>query len=243
MKNIFKIFAFLAFSFFIIASCQLGPNKPKVSDAGDEGQGYEIKEVLQTSSYTYLRVERQEVEQWIAVLKGDFKEGDIVYYEKGLEMKNFESSELNRTFETVYFVDVISDQPLMQEMPVQKPGGVTGDQPQKPVLTKMDIKIEQPEGAVSIAELYANRSQYAGKIVKVKGQVTKVNEGIMGRNWIHMQDGTADGDNFDLTVTTDDAPLIGEIVTFSGTLNLNRDFGAGYTYEVILEEAVPVSVH
>lgn len=242
MEKFIKKLSFLVLSLFILVSCQPGPDKSKVS-ASDNAGGSEIQEVLQTSSYTYLRVENQDVEAWIAVLKGDYNVGDMVWYDPGLEMKNFESAELNRTFEKIYFVEHISNQPIVHEMPVQNQGGVTGDKPQKPVLTKLNIAIEQPEGVVSIAELYKNRSQYAGKIVKVKGQVTKVNEGIMGKNWIHLQDGTADGENFDLTITTDDSPLVGEIITFSGTFNLNRDFGAGYTYEIILEGAVPVTDH
>ncbi len=243
MKNLIKTFAFLTFSVILLASCQLGPNKGKTASVKDDGSGAEIKEVLQTSSYTYLRVEKYEEEQWIAVLKGDYRTGDLVYFEGGLKMDNFESQELNRTFDVVYFVDMISDHPISHEMPGQMPGGVTGDIPMKPVLNKLDIKIDQPEGSVSIADLYADRKNYEGKIVKVKGQVTKVNEGIMGRNWVHMQDGTADGENFDLTVTTDDVPLVGEIITFSGTINLNRDFGAGYTYALIMEDAVPVGTH
>ena len=244
MKNIIKKIGFLALTVFIVTSCQLGPNKGKTAG---EDQGAEVLEVLQTSSYTYLRVEKNEVEQWIAVLRDEYNQGDLVYFTPGLEMKNFKSPELNRTFETVYFVQEISNKPLEMQKPAQMPpqgqGGVTGSEPKKPVLTKLDIKIDTPQGGVTIAEIYANRKNYEGKIIKVKGQVTKVNEGIMGRNWVHIQDGTADGENFDLTVTTDDGPMVGEIITFSGTLNLNKDFGAGYTYEVILEEAMPVAEH
>jgi hypothetical protein len=205
-----------------------------------------VLEVMQTTNYTYLRVEKQGQEQWIAVTQADFKEGDEVYYEGGLQMNQFESKELNRTFDVIYFVSEISHEPIAgnaaQGMPGGHPdGGMMGSQPQKPVLSKLDIKVEQPQGGISIAEIYANRNDYAGKIIKVKGQVTKVNEGIMGRNWVHIQDGTADGDNFDLTVTTDDGSVVGEIITFSGTLSIDKDFGAGYVYSVILEDATPVT--
>lgn len=245
MKNIIKKIGFLALTVFIVTSCQLGPEKGKSTNASND-QGSEVLEVLQTSSYTYLRVDKDGAEQWIAVMKGEYNTGDMVFYEPGLEMKQFKSPELNRTFETVFFVQEISNQPLASQMQKEMPpqgGGMTGTEPKKPVLKKLDISIVQPEGGISIAELYANRKNYEGKLVKVKGQVTKVNEGIMGRNWVHIQDGTADGENFDLTVTTDDGPMVGEIITFSGTLSLNKDFGAGYTYEVILEEAMPVADH
>ena len=247
MKKAIGKISFLFVLITLLTSCQLGPNPKKAAGGEDDRNKAEVLEVLQTSSYTYLKVDKNELEQWIAVLKGDYEVGDIIYFDGGLEMNNFESPELGRTFEKVYFVQDISDKPMMMDMPADMPGGMpggmTGTQPQKPVLNKLDILIEQPEGGVSIAELYANRKAYAGKTVKVKGQVTKVNEGIMGRNWVHIQDGTADGDNFDLTVTTDDGPMVGETIVFSGTFNINRDFGAGYTYEIILEDAIPVALH
>ncbi|MDO9614039.1 MAG: nucleotide-binding protein, partial [Bacteroidota bacterium] len=90
---------------------------------------------------------------------------------------------------------------------------------------------------LSIAKLYSNRNDYAGKIIKMKGQVVKVNEEVMGKNWIHIQDGTKDGENFDLTITTLDKAAVDEVVTFEGTITLNKDFGYGYSYEVIMEDA------
>ncbi len=96
-------------------------------------------------------------------------------------------------------------------------------------------QVEPAEGAIQIAELMNNRSQYEGKTVKVTGKCVKVNAEIMGRNWIHLQDGS--GENFDLTLTTDEAVEVGSIVTMEGTVALNKDFGAGYRYEVIMEDA------
>ena len=69
----------------------------------------------------------------------------------------------------------------------------------------------------------------------------KVNQAVMGKNWVHVQDGTDDAGNFDLTITTQDMAAIGEEVVFKGKLTLNKDFGAGYSYEVIMEDAVLVS--
>lgn len=222
----------------LTTSCNLGGSANNNGNTANDDQKAKVLEVIQTTAYTYLRVEKNDQEQWIAIDKQDFKKGDIVYYEEGLEMKNFESKELQRTFESVYFVMNISDQPIKQAMPGGMPGGMQGTEPKKPVISKLDISIEQPEGGTSIANLYAKRDTYGGKMVTVRGQVTKVNMSIMGRNWVHLQDGTADGDNFDLTVTTEDEPVMGDVVTFSGMLSLDRDFGAGYTYELILEDAV-----
>ena len=241
IKKISLIFLFLA---IMITSCSLG-NRYK-TNSEEDNQKAKVKEVIQTSNYTYLKVDKNKQEQWIAVGKMDVNEGDVVYFEEGLEMKNFESPELKRTFESVLFVNEISDKPIIHNekpsgmqggMPAGHGGEVMGDKPEKPVFEKLDLKIEQPQGGTTIATLYAKRNDFAGKLVTVRGQVTKVNTGIMGRNWVHIQDGTSEGDKFDLTITTNDEPAVGDIVTYSGTFVVDKDFGYGYYYEVLVENA------
>ena len=73
--------------------------------------------------------------------------------------------------------------------------------------------------------------------VKVKGKVVKFNAGIMNRNWIHIQDGTGDESGYDLLVTSDDFAEVGDIIICEGTLTLDKDFGAGYYYSVVLEKS------
>ncbi len=107
----------------------------------------------------------------------------------------------------------------------------------KPELEKKEISIEPAEGGITIGELFANRDSYADKTVLVKGQVTKVNRAIMDRNWVHLQDGTSDSGSFDLTVTTTEEVNVGDVVMFEGKIMLKKDFGAGYYYDVIMEEA------
>jgi len=193
-----------------------------------------VKEVIQASSYTYLNVEENRETFWIAITKKDIEVGAVLYYDDGLEMNNFESKDLQRTFETVYFVQGISDQPTL-------PGeqqSMAQSQPQKPTIEKLDVSIEPAKGGISIGTLFANRETYKDQIVKIRGQVTKFNPNIMGKNWIHIQDGSDDSGNFDLTITTSQIVNVGDVVTFEGKISLNKDFGAGYTYEVIMEEAV-----
>lgn len=223
----------------IIVSCQNKQKESNISTNLHGNQKAEVKEVIQTSAYTYLKVDNNNKEVWIAITKQDIKEGSTVYYKEGLKMENFTSPELQRTFEAVYFVQEISDQPIKAKMPEE----LMGSEPKKPVLSKLDIKIEQPEGGISIGELYAKRNEYSGKTVKVKGQVTKVNIAIMERNWIHLQDGTSEGKDFDLTITTIHEPKVGDVVTYSGTLSLNKDFGSGYSYELLLEDASPIELY
>jgi hypothetical protein len=112
-----------------------------------------------------------------------------------------------------------------------------GDKHQARVITsKADVKIEPCADCITIAKLLTDKKDYEGKVIKVKGQVTKYNGGIMGKNWIHIQDGTEYKDSYDLTVTTDITVAVGETVTFEGKIALDKDFGYGYVYEVIMEE-------
>ena len=105
---------------------------------------------------------------------------------------------------------------------------------------KMDIVIEPCDDCTSIAELFANKKAYSGKVVKVKGQVTKYNPGIMGKNWVHIQDGSEFKEEFDLTITTDIEVAVGETVTLEGSITLDKDFGFGYFYNVLMEDGKPV---
>jgi hypothetical protein len=99
--------------------------------------------------------------------------------------------------------------------------------------------IAKAEGGQTVAEVYAGKDALAGKSVAVRGKVVKVNTGIMGKNWLHVRDGSgADGTN-DLTVTTKSAtmPKVGDTVLVTGIVVLDKDFGMGYQYPVIVEDA------
>jgi uncharacterized membrane protein YcgQ (UPF0703/DUF1980 family) len=192
-----------------------------------------VKEVIQTSSYTYILLQEEDAEYWAAVSKAEIEEGKTYYYDSFMEMKDFPSKELNKTFESIYFLSDLSDQPIPtpEEKAAQQHTGkvVTGK--------NETITVAPVEGAITIEELYKNKNDYADQIVTVTGQVTKINTGIMGKNWLHIQDGTADGENYDLTITTDDIASMGDVVIFQGKIGLNKDFGYGYAYDVLMEDA------
>ena len=107
--------------------------------------------------------------------------------------------------------------------------------------TTENIKVEKAASpnAYTVAEIFGKKSELDKKSVVVSGKVVKVSAGIMGKNWLHIQDGSGnakDGNN-DLVVTTQDIPKVGDIVTANGTLYKDKDFGSGYKYDVILEDA------
>ena len=107
-------------------------------------------------------------------------------------------------------------------------------------IEKVNVKVEPCSDCITIAKLMAGKQTYAGKTIKVKGEVTKYNSGIMGKNWVHIQDGSEFNGSFDLTITTDIITSVGETITLEGKIVLDKDFGYGYFYEVLMEDGKAV---
>ena len=201
-----------------------------------------VTEVIQTSNYTYLHVKESDSLKWLAVPSMQALAGDTYYYSEGLPMQQFESKELHRTFDLVLFLGGVSTEPIGSKPAVaaNPHGGQTGSQPytrKAAPEVKKDIKIVVPKDCITIAELFSRKDSYAGKTVKIKGQVTKFSAEIMNKNWIHLQDGTENNGKFDLTITSAATVKNGDIVTLEGKVVLNKDFGYGYLFEVLIEDA------
>lgn len=192
-----------------------------------------VLENLNTSQYSYMRVKENDQEFWIAVMRQEVKIGDIYQFESGLIQENFFSKEFNRTFDKLYLVSdfkPVGDS-AGNQTPEEAHANATETSTVEPPKSVMAVP-----GSIKIADLVANLAKYDGKRVKVTGKVMKANPEIMGRNWLHLQDGSGKG--LDLTVTTVQDVPPGSTVTMEGTLALNKDFGAGYKYDYILEGAV-----
>jgi hypothetical protein len=97
--------------------------------------------------------------------------------------------------------------------------------------------VAKAPGGYTIQEIYAQRTKLAGKEVAVRGKVVKYNAQIMGRNWLHIQDGSGKEGANDLTVTTTTPAKLGDTVLVRGVLATDKDFGAGYKFGVILDNA------
>jgi hypothetical protein len=141
--------------------------------------------------------------------------------------------EHDRVFETVYLVSDVSKDANMIGMATGDPHQHLSSDP----VPEDNSKIEPPPGGITIAELIANSKKYDGQTVRVKGRCVKLNNMIMNRNWVHIEDGSLENSEQDLTVTTTDNVALGAIVAFEGKITLNKDFGAGYKYEIIMEDA------
>jgi hypothetical protein len=140
---------------------------------------------------------------------------------------------LSRTFETIYFVDSI--QVTSRKDTNGKPGAAHSAP--AAVAPIEPGKLAKPEGGHTIADLFANKTALAGQEVAIRGQVVKFNKNILGKNWIHLQDGSGTAGNNDLTVTTKAQANVGDTVLVRGKLGTDKDLGYGYQYEVIVEDA------
>lgn len=194
-----------------------------------------IKEVVQTTSYTYLKVDENSTERWVAVTRMDAKSGEKYYYDEALLMNNFHSKELDRDFETIYFINKVSSVPFsMQEKMKSMPASHSS---KTKAIKRSSITLEKSSEELSVAHIFENAEKLADTEVEIRGVVVKVNKEIMGKNWVHIQDGTSHNDSYDLTITTQDLPSKDDEVTFKGKITLNKDFGAGYVYDLIMEDA------
>lgn len=198
----------------------------------------EVLEVKDVESYTYLRLKTKDGETWAAVGKAPVRKGAEVTIENVMVMKNFESKSLKKNFQTILFGTL---------------GGAGGSAPgagndmatARSGLAKTadtgDIHVPKASGANArtVAEIMTKGAELKDKPVLVRGKVVKYNPEIMGKNWIHLRDGSGSVANNtnDVLVTTTNQAKTGDVVTVKGVVRTDKDFGSGYSYKVLIEEA------
>lgn len=236
----------------LVAACGQPAPAPKASPterapANPDVRG-EIVERIDAAGYSYLRLKSPTGEVWAAVPGAEVTVGDRVTVVSPMPMDGFESKTLGRKFERVYFgtlegqaaprkaVEAIEGH--AENMRDMRMGHGAAARAQVEV-SAGDVERAPGEAGRTVAEVFAQHNELAGKPVSVRAKVVKVTEQILGKNWLHVQDGSgsaAQRDN-DLTVTTSDKVALGDVVLLQGTLQLDRDFGSGYRYAVLLEDA------
>lgn len=192
-----------------------------------------VKDTLNTERYSYLNVAENGNDFWIAIQKRNVQIGGTYYFSGAILKRNFESKEFNKVFDTIYLVSNFAPHPIESGSLISNEE-ISGGQASE----TNNNNNNTDDGSVKISELYSNPSEYEGKIIRVSGRCIKVNPMIMNRNWVHIQDGSSE--DHDLTVTTTSNIDVGLNVTFEGTISLNKDFGAGYVYEIIMENATVI---
>jgi len=229
-----------------------------------------IKETMNASGYTYMLVNSNEKDIWVAIPETAVKNGAEVNYYEGMEMKDFPSKTLNRTFPSIIFSSGVAGATTAtaaaeQQVATPKQGdsndsfasavkaerstaapaaindtkGSAGSAGAIVPLAEISIKKATAANGYNVAELFSQAKDLSGKKVQVHGKVVKISPAIMGKNWIHLQDGTGDPmkNTHDLVVTTNENVELDSTVIFEGVITANKDFGAGYKYDAIVEEA------
>ena len=227
-----------------------------------------VVETMNAAGYTYMLVESAGGRQWVAIPETQVEAGQTVNYRQGMVMSNFESKSLGRVFETIVFSGGLaavgqSDPHAMLKKAapstaasgasfaeaVKAEAGSTPVQPQMEssggslaaMTTFVDLDIPKAQGAnaKSVGEVFAEREALDGQTIQVRGKVIKFSPMIMGKNWLHIQDGSGDPlqNSHDLVVTTAQSAATDSIVTIEGKVAADKDFGFGYRYDVLVEDA------
>lgn len=243
-----KVIVVVSMLLAVVAGCKndveksQAPTAPQVvspEPAAPKPQGGisgKVAETMEAAGYTYVLVDKGTEKVWVAGPRTAVKVGDEVYVPDGSPMAKFESKSLKRTFDQIIFSSAImvggagkAAAPLQtsaaEHTKAATPAGV-------------DLKgITKAQGGKSVAEVFAERKALNGKKVLVRGKVVKFMSGIMGKNWLHVKDGTGTSGTDDLVVTTSVTTKIGDKVLVNGVVASDKDFGSGYRYDVIVEDA------
>jgi len=251
MKKLILVITSLVFAFRCTMAAETAT--PPAATTGFTGK---VLETMNAGTYTYVLVDTGSAKRWAAGPQFPVKVGDKVTITSGMDMGKFHSKSLNRDFDSMYFASSITagDAPAAAAPAAALPPGhpplkpLSGDTAQlsaghpeikvataKPGIDFKDLK--PTKDGKTVAEIYAAKKKLAGKSVAVRGKVVKYNASIMGKNWLHVQDGTGTPGSDDLMVTSATTAKVGDTVLVTGTVTLDKDFGAGYKYDVILDNA------
>jgi hypothetical protein len=222
-------------------SVATGKPAPAATDSSVTGT---ILETMDSGGYTSMKLKTSSSDVWTVVNQAKVNKGAEATVVNPVEMINFESRALHRKFERMLFGTLASpaskagaDAPSQEEMravmSAQHSAAASGPQDAGP------IKVDKAVGGKTVAELFAEKTALKDKEVAVRGKVVKYTPEVMGKNWIHLRDGSGSREkkNDDITVTTTGTAAVGDVVLVRGVVRLDRDFGAGYAYPVIIEGA------
>lgn len=257
------------YTFSVTLAPEVTQAMPQVSaPSGGQTMSGKVIETMDAAGYTYLRIETGGKESWVAIPETKVESGTTVNYYAGMEMHDFTSKSLNRTFASITFSSGLVDAPQAAATPAAATPAATDDSfaaavagekanKQQPaaiaevsggstgaIVPYNEIEIEKSTAAngFNVEEIFAKAKELNGQTIQVRGKVVKFSPMIMGKNWIHIQDGSGDPmqNSHDLVITTTETVEVDTVATFEGVLAANKDFGAGYKYPAIIEEATTI---
>jgi hypothetical protein len=190
----------------------------------------EVLEVKDVDMYTYLRLKTKDGETWAAIDKVAVKKGAKVTLENVMVMKNFESKSLKKTFPTILFGNLGGT--------AQAAANPHASGAQAADTGPIHVPKASGANARTVADIVSKAAELKDKEVQVRGKIVKYTAEVMGKNWLHLRDGsgTAADNTQDVLVTTTSPAKLGDVVTATGVVRTNKDFGSGYSYKVLIEE-------
>lgn len=235
------ILALVLSTSILVWPCTSVAQAPGTKTATTNTVSGEVLEIKNVDSYTYMRIKTQGGETWAAVTKADIKNGAQVTIENAMVMNNFESKSLKKTFDSIVFGTLGGSGKQILSAHSNVNANINVNTKVDAKVDSAPIKVPKATGANArtIGELYEKSAALKDKNVEIRGKVVKYNAGIMGKNWVHLQDGSGSSANgtHDLLVTTTGQTKPGDVVTVQGVVHTNKDFGAGYAYKVLVEDA------
>lgn len=229
-----------------------GPNHasaPAAQPQVENAPSGEVLEIIDVPRYTYARLATPGAAEgtWVAVPTAKLVVGSKLKLKGAVMMADFQSATLKRTFKEIWFGELDEGAGAAAANPhAGSAAGAGGGDPHAggaPSQALPAKAVEKASGAngYTVAEVWAKRSELSGKSVRVRATVTKANANILGKNYLHVRDGSGQEGTNDLTVTTAATVNVGDVVIFEGTLGLDRDIGSGYKFPTILEDAKVVN--
>jgi hypothetical protein len=253
------------FSFTLFFQPQQGTAMPKAeAPSGTDTPTITgtITETMNASGYTYMLIDSGARKTWVAIPATTVEKGATVSYYDGMVMENFTSKTLDRTFDAVVFSpgladakvppagQAAADDSFSAAIKAEKSAVIpdaamalsAGSAGAITPLEEISIEKATAENGYTVEEIFTKAKELAGKKVQVHGKVVKFSPMIMGKNWVHLQDGTGDPmqNSHDLVVTTGETVAVDSIITIEGILAAEKDFGAGYKYAAIVEDAAVI---
>ena len=206
-----------------------------------------VVETMNAASYTYVLIDTGAKKSWVAAPQFAVKVGDSAAIADAMPMKNYQSKTLNRTFDVVYFTGNISVNgapaapSTTAPIPAPSTAALPPGQRTMPAKTAPDLTgIKRAENGQTVAEVITGKTKFAGRPIAIRARVVKYNAQILGKNWLHIRDGSGAPGTNDLTVTTTATAKVGDLVLVTSKLGTDRDFGRGYKYPLIIEDATVV---
>jgi hypothetical protein len=210
-----------------------------------------VLEAINAAGYTYAKVDDKGKIYWIAGPEIELNAGTPIKFEKQMVLPNFTSRSLERTFDELTFASIIiplDDSVTKKADTVLEPKsismGVCPSEEGKESLHVKSVEIEKNKDGYKVEELFAKKEQLEDKEILLNAQIVKIAKNIMNKDWIHLQDGSGENGTHDIVATMQGCDYeVGDKVTIKGRLKANLDFGHGYKYDALIEDATLSSLN